>query len=152
MAPAQQHWIQFTKYESLEYWRGNFYLTQKVKMPYIKDIFYLGYRMVHFFNHSERNEKKEAMELGCFLHNKAAWILDKKVGLVVVMILPKESESSHSKKILINIYCYQKAHTRANIGLHPEKQCRGSGSKLDPYSGPFWIRICIPNADPNPRR
>ena len=88
-------------------------------MPYIKVFFNLGYRMVHFFNHSERNEKKEAMELGCFLHNKAAWILDKKVGRVVVMILPKESESSHS---------------------------------LDPYSGPFWIRICIPNADPNPRR
>ena len=26
-------------------------------------------------------------------------------------------------------------------------QCRGSGSKLDPYSGPLWIRIRITNTD-----
>ena len=29
-------------------------------------------------------------------------------------------------------------------------QCCGSGSVLDPYSGAFWIRIRIPNMDPDP--
>ena len=29
-------------------------------------------------------------------------------------------------------------------------QCCGSGSVLDPYSGASWIRIRIPNTDPDP--
>ena len=29
-------------------------------------------------------------------------------------------------------------------------QCCGSGSVLDPYSGASWIRIRIPNMDPDP--
>ena len=29
-------------------------------------------------------------------------------------------------------------------------QCCGSGSVLDLYSGAFWIRIRIPNTDPDP--
>ena len=30
------------------------------------------------------------------------------------------------------------------------KQCCGSGSVLDPYSGALWIRSRIPNTDPGP--
>ena len=36
-----------------------------------------------------------------------------------------------------------------NNFLFPFHQCWGSGSKLDPYLGPLWIRICIPNTDPD---
>ena len=57
------------------------------------------------------------------------------------------SEKKFNYFLIIRFSHQKKSIERKNVVKVTKKQCCGSGSVLDPYSGASWIRIRIRNTD-----